>query len=100
LSAHRSRAVAFPLTTARKTCPALPPERSNTPLKADPDAQRRNLLVCECVAPITYKGQSAIRNDIDNFKSALKDVNVADAFMPVAAPTSARGLWLNTYFEG
>ena len=37
---------------------------------------RQNLLVWECVAPITYKGQAAISQDIDNFKSALKGVNV------------------------
>jgi methionine synthase II (cobalamin-independent) len=34
----------------------LPPGESKTPLKADPAAQRQNLLVLECVAPITYKG--------------------------------------------
>jgi 5-methyltetrahydropteroyltriglutamate--homocysteine methyltransferase len=77
----------------------LPPGQSNTPLKADPDAQRRNLLVWECIAPITYKGQAAISQDIDNFKSALEGVNVAGAFMPVAAPMSARGLWLNVYYK-
>ncbi len=56
----------------------LPPGESKTPLKADPAAQRQNLLVWECVAPITYKGQAAIGRDIDNFKSALKGVNVQD----------------------
>ena len=44
-------------------------------------------------------GQAAIAQDIDNFKSALAGVNVADAFMPVAAPMSARGLWLNAYYK-
>ena len=60
---------------------------------------RRNLLVWECVAPIAYKGQAAISKDIDNFKSALKGVSVTGAFMPVAAPMSARGLWLNAYYK-
>ena len=36
----------------------------------------QNLWVWECVAPITYKGQDAIGQDIDNFKAALKGVNV------------------------
>ena len=77
----------------------LPPGQSQTPLAADPAAERRDLLVWECVAPITYKGQAAIRRDVDNFKSALEGVNVAGAFMPVAAPMSARGLWLNAYYK-
>ena len=77
----------------------LPPGQSKTALKSDPEALRKNLLVWECTAPITYKGQAAIAQDIDNFKSALAGVNVADAFMPVAAPMSARGLWLNAYYK-
>jgi len=60
---------------------------------------RQNLLVWECVAPITYKGQAAVGQDIDNFTSALKAVNVEGAFLPVAAPMSARGLWLNAYYK-
>jgi 5-methyltetrahydropteroyltriglutamate--homocysteine methyltransferase len=70
----------------------LPPGESQTSLKADPAAQRKDLLIWECVAPITYKGQAAIEQDIDNFRSALESVNVQGAFMPVAAPMSARGL--------
>jgi 5-methyltetrahydropteroyltriglutamate--homocysteine methyltransferase len=77
----------------------LPPGQSTTSLKADPEAMRRNLLVWECVAPIAYKGQAAISQDIDNFQSALKGVSVKGAFMPVAAPMSARGLWLNAYYK-
>ena len=45
------------------------------------------------------QGQDAIGQDIDNFKAALTNVNVAGAFMPVAAPMSARGLWLNAYYK-
>src|SRR4029077_522658 len=41
-----------------------------------------------CVGPITYTGQKELQRDIDNFKAALKSVNVAEAFMPVAAPAS------------
>ena len=77
----------------------LPPGESKTGLRNDTTALRQNLLVWECVAPITYKGQAAIGQDIDNFKSALKGVNVEGAFMPVAAPMSARGLWLNAYYK-
>jgi len=41
-----------------------------------------------CVGPISYTGQAELKRDIDNFKAALKDVNVAEAFLPVAAPAS------------
>ena len=45
--------------------------------------------VSVCVAPIRYVGHTALARDIDNFKAALGDVKVEDAFMPVAAPASA-----------
>jgi 5-methyltetrahydropteroyltriglutamate--homocysteine methyltransferase len=41
-----------------------------------------------CVGPIAYTGQAALRRDIDNFKAALGGVAVAEAFLPVAAPSS------------
>jgi 5-methyltetrahydropteroyltriglutamate--homocysteine methyltransferase len=41
-----------------------------------------------CVGPITYTGQAELQRDIDNFKAALKSVNVQEAFLPVAAPAS------------
>jgi 5-methyltetrahydropteroyltriglutamate--homocysteine methyltransferase len=41
-----------------------------------------------CVGPIAYTGQAELQRDIDNFKSALKGVQVEEAFLPVAAPAS------------
>ena len=41
-----------------------------------------------CVGPIKYTGQAELQRDIDNFKVALKSVNVTEAFLPVAAPAS------------
>ncbi len=41
-----------------------------------------------CVGPIKYTGQAELQRDIDNFKAALKDVKVEEAFLPVAAPAS------------
>jgi 5-methyltetrahydropteroyltriglutamate--homocysteine methyltransferase len=41
-----------------------------------------------CVGPIAYTGQAELQRDIDNFKAALKSVNVVEAFLPVAAPAS------------
>jgi 5-methyltetrahydropteroyltriglutamate--homocysteine methyltransferase len=41
-----------------------------------------------CVGPISYTGQAELARDIVNFKAALKDAKVEEAFMPVAAPAS------------
>ena len=40
-----------------------------------------------CTGPIGYDKTQVLR-DIDNFKNALQDVNVLEAFMPVVAPAS------------
>ncbi len=41
-----------------------------------------------CVGPISYSGQAELQRDIANFKAALGKVNVAEGFLPVAAPAS------------
>jgi len=52
-----------------------------------------------CVAPITYIGRSAMQRDVDNLLSALQDVNVAGAFLPVVAPTSISVDHTNEYYS-
>jgi 5-methyltetrahydropteroyltriglutamate--homocysteine methyltransferase len=52
-----------------------------------------------CVGPITYTGQQELQRDIDNFKAVLKSVNVAEAFMPVAAPASVIPDRKNEYYK-
>ena len=52
-----------------------------------------------CVAPIAYTGQDALRRDIDNFKAALDAVDVAEGFLPVAAPASVIPDRRNEYYE-
>ena len=76
----------------------LPPGESKTPLKSTVSAPAK-AMVWECVGPITYKGQDVLRRDVAHFKTALSAVKVEGAFMPVAAPMSARGLWLNAYYK-
>jgi 5-methyltetrahydropteroyltriglutamate--homocysteine methyltransferase len=39
-----------------------------------------------CDGPVSWKDFSAVQKDIENFKAALADVNVADAFMSAASP--------------
>jgi 5-methyltetrahydropteroyltriglutamate--homocysteine methyltransferase len=52
-----------------------------------------------CVGPITYTGQAELQRDIDNFKVALKGVDVTEAFMPVAAPASVIPDRKNEYYK-
>ena len=52
-----------------------------------------------CVAPIAYTGQDALRRDIDNFRAALDEVDVAEGFLPVAAPASVIPDRRNEYYE-
>jgi 5-methyltetrahydropteroyltriglutamate--homocysteine methyltransferase len=52
-----------------------------------------------CVGPIKYTGQAELQRDIDNFRTALKDVNVEEAFLPVAAPASVIPDRKNEYYR-
>jgi 5-methyltetrahydropteroyltriglutamate--homocysteine methyltransferase len=52
-----------------------------------------------CVAPIQYSGLDELNRDIANFKAALKGVKVEEAFMPVAAPSSAIPDRKNEYYR-
>jgi 5-methyltetrahydropteroyltriglutamate--homocysteine methyltransferase len=52
-----------------------------------------------CVGPISYTGQAELSRDIDNFKAALKDVKVEEAFLPVAAPASVIPDRKNEYYK-
>jgi 5-methyltetrahydropteroyltriglutamate--homocysteine methyltransferase len=51
-----------------------------------------------CVGPIAYTGQAELARDIDNFRDALRDVKVEDAFLPVAAPASVIPDRKNEYY--
>jgi 5-methyltetrahydropteroyltriglutamate--homocysteine methyltransferase len=52
-----------------------------------------------CVGPIEYTGQGELQRDIDNFKAALKNVKVEEAFLPVAAPASVIPDRKNEYYK-
>jgi 5-methyltetrahydropteroyltriglutamate--homocysteine methyltransferase len=49
-----------------------------------------------CTGPIQYKGEQALRRDIDNLKAAMKDAGAKAAFMPSVAPS---GLGSNEYYK-
>jgi 5-methyltetrahydropteroyltriglutamate--homocysteine methyltransferase len=52
-----------------------------------------------CVGPIEYTGQGELQRDIGNFKAALKNVEVEEAFLPVAAPASVIPDRKNEYYK-
>ncbi len=53
------------------------------------------LVLFECTGPISYRGQEAVRRDIDNLKAALQGLEPADVFMPAVAPS---GVGKNKYY--
>jgi len=52
-----------------------------------------------CVAPIKYTGQDELKHDIANLKAAMQGVKVQEAFLPVAAPSSAIPDRKNEYYK-
>jgi 5-methyltetrahydropteroyltriglutamate--homocysteine methyltransferase len=52
-----------------------------------------------CVGPIKYTGQTELQRDIDNFRAALRNVKVEEAFLPVAAPASVIPDRKNEYYK-
>src|SRR5438874_6192864 len=51
-----------------------------------------------CIAPIKYIGKPVMQRDVDNFLSALRDVSVEGAFLPVVSPTSISVDHTNEYY--
>jgi 5-methyltetrahydropteroyltriglutamate--homocysteine methyltransferase len=49
-----------------------------------------------CTGAISYRGQEAIRKDIENLKAALGGMKVEEAFMPAVAPS---GVGTNEYYS-
>jgi 5-methyltetrahydropteroyltriglutamate--homocysteine methyltransferase len=51
----------------------------------------------ECTGPISYKDRE-VKTDIKNFRAALAGKKFEEAFLPVAAPESARGIRVNRHY--
>jgi 5-methyltetrahydropteroyltriglutamate--homocysteine methyltransferase len=66
---------------------------------ADAGGGRAAPLDAICIAPIAYTGQAELQRDIDNFKAALANVAVEEAFLPVAAPASVIPDRKNEYYK-
>ena len=55
--------------------------------------------VMVCTSPITYQGQAAVQQDIDNFKAALATVETEEAFIPAVAPGTIELQRTNEYYS-
>ena len=68
---------------------------------AELDAKETPATVNEaiCTGPIKYTGNEELARDIANFKAALKEVSVEEAFLPVAAPSSVIPDRKNEYYK-
>jgi 5-methyltetrahydropteroyltriglutamate--homocysteine methyltransferase len=53
-----------------------------------------------CTGPVKYVGQEIVQRDIANFKAALAGAQVAEAFMPVVAPSSVLPDRKDEYYKG
>jgi 5-methyltetrahydropteroyltriglutamate--homocysteine methyltransferase len=52
-----------------------------------------------CTGPIVYVGNDELTRDIANFKAALTETKVEEAFMPVAAPASVIPDRVNEFYK-
>lgn len=52
-----------------------------------------------CTGPLKYIGQAAVKADIDNFKAALKGVDVAEAYLPANTPGTIEHWMRNDYYK-
>jgi len=51
-----------------------------------------------CVAPLKYIGHAALREDLENFRAALQDVKIEEAFLPANTPGTIEHWLRNDYY--
>jgi 5-methyltetrahydropteroyltriglutamate--homocysteine methyltransferase len=68
---------------------------------AQPPGRTPTVRQMVCTGPVKYtdEGRALMRRDVENFKAALKDVNVEEAFLPVVAPCSLTVNYKNEYYK-
>jgi 5-methyltetrahydropteroyltriglutamate--homocysteine methyltransferase len=72
------------------------PEFYEPSLRQSPNAAARRFA---CTGPIAYRGHAQIQADIDNLRSALAGVTVAEAFIPAIAPSNVEGRQPNRFYK-
>jgi 5-methyltetrahydropteroyltriglutamate--homocysteine methyltransferase len=53
----------------------------------------------ECTGPIRYVGQAELKRDLDVLREALKDVSVAEAFVPAISCSNVEDWNANAYYK-
>ncbi len=51
-----------------------------------------------CTSPLTYKGQAALKAELDTLRNALKDINATDVFVPCISPANVEDWNENKYY--
>ncbi len=59
----------------------------------------RELGVDTCTGPVNYRGQEAVKVDIDNLKAAMKGQTHEDIFMPAIASSYVASTFSNEYYR-
>jgi 5-methyltetrahydropteroyltriglutamate--homocysteine methyltransferase len=52
-----------------------------------------------CTSPISYRGHAQLQRDFANFRVALADVDVAEAFIPAISPANVEDWQRNAYYK-
>ena len=52
-----------------------------------------------CTSPLTYKGQAALKTELDNLKDALKGLSPAEVFVPCISPANIEDWNENKYYK-
>jgi 5-methyltetrahydropteroyltriglutamate--homocysteine methyltransferase len=73
------------------------PEYYQSQIAEQVSARRRRALMV-CSGPIAYKGQAQLKADLDTLKAALKNVSIAEAFVPAIAPSNIECTSPNEYY--
>ena len=59
--------------------------------------RRRALMVC--AGPIAYKGQDALKTELDNLRAAMAGSGAAEAFVPAIAPSNIETTTPNEHYK-
>src|SRR6202162_1944156 len=73
------------------------PEYYQSAVAEQVSARRRRALVV-CSGPIAYKGQAALKADLETLKAALAGAGATEAFVPAIAPSNVEATTPNEYY--